>query len=88
MQWLVVRPVGIDELVDAVRRERPHLRLETRSAHGRHELGVRRLDAENLARSVAHRGQDDRAGVDDRTVEIEEDDGKSHWFRSYATRTR
>ena len=34
--------------------------------------------AEHLARGVAHRREDDRAGVDDRAVEVEENGRKSH----------
>ena len=75
----VVRAVDVHEL----RRRASgsiatHLRFEARPADGPHQLGVRVLTAEDLARRVTHRREDDRAGVDDRAVEIEEDDRESH----------
>ena len=75
---LVVRAVDGDELVDAVGSERVHLRLEPGPADGRHQLFVGRLGAEHLLRGMPHRGEDDRAGVDDGAVEVEQNDRKTH----------
>ena len=72
-----------DELIHAVGRECPHLRLQTGSSDGGHELGVGRLDPEHLLGRMPHRGEDDRAGIDDRAVQIEENDGKPHPRRWY-----
>ena len=74
----VVRAVDVDELRRAVGIDRHHLRLEPRPADRLHQLGVRVLAPEHLARGVAHRREDDRAGVDDRAVEVEENGRKSH----------
>ena len=82
MQRLVVRAVGDDELLDTVGRERAHLLLEPRAADRGHQLVVGRLESENLLRGVPHRREDDRAGIDDRAVEIEENDGTAHLHRS------
>src|SRR5919197_1807956 len=75
---LVVRAVDADELVDAVGRELEHLRLETGPSDRGHQLLGGRLDAQHLAGGVPHRGEDDRAGVDNRAVEVEENDWKPH----------
>ena len=78
MQRLVVGPVDADELVDPVGREGGHLRLEPRPADRLEELLVRVVATEHLARRMTHRGEDDRAGVDDGAVEIEQNDGEAH----------
>ena len=78
VQRLVVRAVDAHEIVDVLRRERAHLRLETRPADRRHQLLLRNLAREHGARRVAHRGKDHPAGVDDSAVEIEEDDREPH----------
>src|SRR5713226_486954 len=91
VQRLVVRAIDVDELVDLVRRESVHLGLETGSTHRRHQHLVGNLCAENLFRGMPHRREDDRARVDHRTVEIEEDNGKLHAIDasySYATDVR
>ena len=77
VQRLVVRAVDADELVDAVGVEGAQLRLEPRAADRLHQLVVGVLAAEHLARRVTHRREDDRAGVDDGAVEVEEDDGEA-----------
>jgi hypothetical protein len=78
VQRLVVGAVGADELVDPVGRERRHLRLEPGPADRLQQLGVGVVAAEHRARRVAHRGEDDRAGVDDGAVEVEEDGREAH----------
>ena len=78
MQRLVVRAVDAHELVDARRVERVHLRLEPRPADGASSCGVGVLAAEHGLGGVAHRREDDRAGVDDGAVEIEQDDRVAH----------
>jgi len=69
---------SLHQLVDAIGSEDLHLRLEPRASDRLHQLRVLVLAAEHLAGRVTHRGEDDRARVDDRTVEIEEDDGEAH----------
>ena len=93
MQRLVVRPINRDELVRTVGRKGLHLRLEPRPADRGHQLLVGNLDAENLSGGVSHRGENDRAGIDDRAVEIEENDRKTHDVMlaactQYSTRSR
>ena len=78
VQRLVVRAVDAHELVDARRVERVHLRLEPGPADRGEQLGVGVLAAEHGLGGVAHRREDDRAGVDDGAVEIEEDDRVAH----------
>ena len=77
-QMAAFAPDRVDELIRALRIDRDHLRLESRPSDGLHELGVGVLPAEHLARRVPHRREDDRAGVDDGAVAIEENGGKSH----------
>ena len=78
VQRLVVRAVDAHELVDPVRVERHHLRLEPRPADGRQQLVVGVLAADDRLGGMPHRGEDDRAGVDHGAVEIEEDDREAH----------
>ena len=78
MQRLVVRAVHRDQLLDTIGCECVHLGLEPGSAHRGHELLVGHLRTEHLFRRMPHRGEDDRAGVDHRAVEIEEYDRKTH----------
>src|SRR5919197_1925428 len=78
VQRLVVRAVAPDELVDLVGREHGHLRLETGPADRAEELVVAELLTQHLARRMPHRGEDDRARVDDGAVEIEENDREAH----------
>ena len=66
------------ELCRTVGVYRHHLRFEARPADGPHQLRIRVLPAEHLARGVAHRRKNDRARVDDRAVEVEKDRRKSH----------
>ena len=79
VQRLVVRAVDAHELVDAVGVERAHLRLEARArrrAAISSASGISR--SSTVSRRMPHRGEDDRAGVDDGAVEVEEDDRKAH----------
>src|SRR5438270_607090 len=78
LELLIVRTVDAHELVDAVGSEHRKLRLEPRAADRLHQLGVLVLAAEHLAGGVTHRGEDDRARVDDGAVEIEEDNREAH----------
>ena len=78
VERLVVRAVDVDEPLDVVGRERLHLRLEAGPADRLHQLLVGVVAAEHLARRVPHRGEDDRAGVDDGAVEVEEDGLEPH----------
>ena len=78
VERLVVRAVYVHEPVDMVRGERTHLRFEAGTADRLHQLGVRVLEPEDLARRVPHRGEDDRAGVDDSAVEVEENGPEPH----------
>ena len=86
VERLVVGAVDAHELVDPVRRERRHLRVEARPADRPHQLLVAVLAAEHLTGRVPHRREDDRGGVDDGAVEIEEDDGKAHHGRNRTDR--
>ena len=61
VQRLVVRAVDTDELVDAPRIERDHLRLEPGTADGSHQLLVAPLPADDGLGGVPHRREDDRA---------------------------
>ena len=78
MQRLVVRAVDAHELVGSARRDRRHLRLQPRPADVGHQLVVAVVASEDGLRRVPHRGEDDRARVDDGAVEIEEDDRMAH----------
>ncbi len=75
---VVVDPIGLDELVDAVGVERLHLRDEALAAHRRRKLLIRKLTPRHRADGMVHGREDDRPGVDQRAVEIEEDDGEAH----------
>ena len=78
VQRLVVRAVDADELVDPILGEHRHLRLEPGAADRREQLLIRVFAPEDGARSMAHRGEDDPAGIDDGPVEIEQNDRVAH----------
>jgi Glycosyl hydrolases family 38 N-terminal domain/Alpha mannosidase middle domain/Glycosyl hydrolases family 38 C-terminal beta sandwich domain len=78
VERLVVRAVDVDEPLDVLRRERRHLGLETGAADRLQQLLVRVVAPQHLARCVPHRGENDRARVDDGTVEVEEDRLEAH----------
>ena len=93
VQRLVVLAVGGNEVVDAVGRERLHLRDEARAADGRAQHLFGNVAAQHRLRRVLHGCHDHRPGVDQRAVEIEENDRKPHAFhrsdaRSVLTLTR
>ena len=78
VERLVVRAVARDEVVDAGRVERAHLLVERRTADVGEQRLVGYLAREDGARSVPERREDHRAGVDQRAVEVEEDDREAH----------
>jgi hypothetical protein len=78
VERLVVGAVDVHEPLDLVGRERAHLRLEPGAADRLQKLLVGVVPAEHLARRVPHRGEDDRARVDHRTVEVEENGLEPH----------
>ena len=82
VERLVVRPVHVDELVDAFGVEVAHLRDQAGAADRGPDGLLVRLPAEDGQRRVLHRGEDDRPRVDQRPVEVEEDDGEAHRLRS------
>ena len=78
VQRLVVLAIGGDEIVDALRRERLHLGEKARPADGRGEHLLGDVAPEHGAGGVLHRGDDHRPRVDQRAIEVEENDGKPH----------
>ena len=81
VERLVVGAIDADELLDVLlASEHVHLRLEARPADRRHQHLVGDLPAEHRPGGMAHRREDDPAGVDDGAVEVEEDDGEAHSF--------
>ena len=78
-----------DELVDPVRRERRHLRVEAGPADRPHQLLVAVLAAEHLTGRVPHRREDDRGRVDDVPSRSKRTTGKRHpATASYGNRRR
>jgi len=75
---LVVLAVGGDEVVDLLRVERVHLGDEARTADGCGKDFLRDLATEHRSGGVFHRRDDHRARVDQRAIEVEEDDAKAH----------
>ena len=82
MQRLVVLPVDAQELLPARGIERVHDLLEPRPADGGEELLGRDLARQHRAGRMLHGSEDDLARVDDRAVEIEQDDREAHVDRS------
>ena len=78
MERLVVCAVGVDEPVDAVGVEVTHLRDEAGAADRGADKLLVRLRPEDGHGRVSHRGEDDRARVDQRAVQIEEHNPKAH----------
>ncbi len=78
--------VGLDELVHPIGIEVTHLRDQPRAADRRADELLVGLTAENGQRRVLHRGDDDRARVDQRAVEIEEDRVEAHGRRKIGAR--
>ena len=52
--------------------------IEAGTSHGGGQHLIRDVAAEHLLRGVAHGRKDHRPGVDERAVEVEQDDGKAH----------
>src|SRR6478672_11268479 len=78
VQGLVVRAIDVHEPLDLARVERAHLRLQAGPADRLEQLLVGVVAAEHLPRGIPHRGEDDRPGVDDGAVEIEQNHRKPH----------
>ena len=78
VQRVVVLPIHLDELVDPTRPQLLHLRDEALAADRRRELLVPDVAVEHGADGVLHRREDDRPGIDQRAVEVEEDDAEAH----------
>jgi len=78
VETLVVLLVRLEERVRSLGVDRLHLRHDSLAADRHAELVARDLAAEHGAHRVLHRRQDDRPRVDQRAVEIEEDDAKAH----------
>jgi len=86
VERLVVQAIGLHELVDPVGVEVAHLGDQARPTdRGAHQLLVR-LTTEHGQRRMLHRGQDDRPGVDQRAVEVEQDDASHVADRSLGVR--
>ena len=78
VQSVVVLLVRLEQLVGVVGVDRLHLRDDPLAADRHPELVGRDLAAEHGADRVLHRREDDRPRVDQRAVEVEEDDPEAH----------
>jgi hypothetical protein len=78
VQGLVVGAVRVDQVVHPVLVQRAHLRDQARPADGGRQLLVGDLAAEHRRGGVPHRRDDHRPGVDERAVEVEQDDRVAH----------
>ncbi len=78
VQAVVVLLVRLQELVRVLGVDRLHLRDDPLAADGEGELLVGNLASEHRRHGVPHRREDDRPGVDERAVEVEEDDAVAH----------
>ena len=76
--FLTLHRFDADELVDPVRVERDHLRLEPRPADRLHEVVIRPVAAHDGLGREPHRGEDDSTGVEHGAVEITEDAQVTH----------
>ena len=70
--------VGVRELVGLLGVELAHLLLEVAGADARHQHLVGKVPAEHGRRRVPVGREDHPAGVDDRAVEVEENDREAH----------
>ena len=70
--------VGVRELVRLLGVELAHLLLEVPGADAGHQHLVGEVSPEHGRRRVPVGREDHPAGVDDRAVEVEEDDGEAH----------
>ena len=78
VQTVVVLLVRLEQLVDVIRVDGGHLGDDALAADRHLQLGRRDLAAEDGADRVLHRREDDRPRVDQRAVEVEEDDAEAH----------
>ena len=70
--------VSDEQLVGVLGVDRLHLRDDALSADRHPELLGRDLPTEHGPNGVLHRGEDERPGVYERAVEVEEDDPEAH----------
>ena len=89
---VVVLLVGLEQRVGVLGVDRLHLRDDPLPADRQPELVAGDLAPEHGANGVLHRREDDRPGVDQRAVEVEEDDREAHpaivASAQYSTRSR
>ena len=78
VQPVVVHLVRLEQRLGALGVYRLHLRDDPLPADGHPELLRGNLATEDRPNGVLHGGEDDRPGVDQRAVEVEEDDAKPH----------
>ena len=78
MQPVVVLLVDVEEFVRALGVECLHLRDDALAADRRAELLPGDLATENGPRGMLHGLENDRPRVDQRAVEVEEDDREAH----------
>jgi hypothetical protein len=78
MERLVVLAVDPHELVGLRDVDRAHLVVDVGAADERGQLGLRDLALEHGPRGMPERREDDRPGVDQGAVEVEEDVGVGH----------
>ncbi len=78
VQPVVVLLVRLEQLICTIGVDGLHLRDDALAADRQAELLGRNLAPEHGPHRVLHRREDDRPRVDERAVEVEEDDGKAH----------
>ena len=78
VQPVVVLLVGLEQRIGVLDVDRLHLRDDSLAADGHPQLVGRNLATEHGADRVLHRREDDRPGVDQRAVEVEQDDPEAH----------
>ena len=75
---VVVSAVDPNQLVHMIAIEERHLIGEVRAADAREDLLVGETASQDRLGRVVERAEDHRGGVDERAVEVEEDDRKAH----------
>ena len=78
VQPVVVHLVRLEQRLGVLGVDRLHLRNDPLPADRQPELVGGNLATEDRPNGVLHRGEDDRPGVDQRAVEVEEDDAEAH----------
>ena len=78
VQPVVVHLVRLEQRLGVLGVDRLHLRDDPLPADRQPELVGGNLAPEDRPNGVLHRGEDDRPGVDQRAVEVEEDDAEAH----------